>query len=346
MRNWAVFCWWMLWCIIWGLLLVAHSAHAATEYDADMLLEDFIDDFIADDFWDEEPASKKPRRTPQRWTRHEGKYTTTDVAEKILGGYYDWHDDLDDDVNLARQKEFRGRYRVPYSVYIDLLYECRLNGLGVSPNLRCGEGACIPLEVKVLTALRILGRGMTRYDDIDHTKMGPASIRVFFHDFCEMMSAKLREKWIYLPRNEAELRRWMEPYEAAGFPGCWGSADCVHVAWDRCPAGERHMYKRGDKETPTVVWNVISNNSRRVMSVSRAFPGTQCDKTISQNDESMLKLRSGVLYKGTKFKLHTTPCKSEDCDAPYIITDGGYHKWPMLICAFVFNFVVTSSSSS
>ena len=161
--------WWLLWSIIWGLVFFLHSAQAV-EYDADMLLDDFIDDFIADGFWDDEPAPKKPRRTPQRWTRHEGKYTTTDVAEKILGGYYDWHDDLDDDVNLARQKEFRGRYRVPYSVYLDLLYECKLNGLGVSPNLRCGEGACIPLEVKVLTALRILGRGMTRYDDMDHTK--------------------------------------------------------------------------------------------------------------------------------------------------------------------------------
>jgi hypothetical protein len=187
--------------------------------------------------------------------------------------------------------------------------------------------------------LRILGRGMTRYDDMDHTKMGATSIRIFFRDFCEMMNAKMREKWIYLPKDEAEVRECMAPYEAAGFPGCWGSADCTHVAWDRCPAGMRHMYKRGDKETPTVVWNVICNNSRRVMSVSRAFAGTQCDKTISQNDETMLKLRSGELYKGIKFKLHTTTHSSKDCDTPYIITDGGYHKWPMLICAFVFNLV-------
>jgi hypothetical protein len=221
-------------------------------------VDDFIDDFIGDDFWGDEPAPKKPRRTPQRWTRHEGKYTTTDVAEKVLAGYYEWQDDLTDDQNLARQKEFRGRYRVPYTVYTELLWECKLNGLGVSANKCCPSFACIPLEVKVLTALRILGRGMTRYDDMDHTKMGATSIRIFFRDFCEMMSAKLREKWIYLPKDEAEVRECMAPYEAAGFPGCWGSADCTHVAWDRCPAGMRHMYKRGDKLTLSTVtrgWN-------------------------------------------------------------------------------------------
>jgi hypothetical protein len=188
--------------------------------------------------------------------------------------------------------------------------------------------------VKVLTALRILGRGMMRYDDIDHTKMGPESIRVFFRDFCKTISGTLREKWIHLPRDEDELRRCMEPYEAAGLPGCWGSVDCVHVAWDRCPAQWRHQYKRGDKETPTLVWNVLCNNSRWIMSVSSFFAGTQCDKTISQNDDTMLKLRSGELYKGKKFKLHTSAGTSEDCDTPYIIADGGYHKWPMLICAF------------
>ena len=84
--RFAVFgAWWLLWSIIWGLVFFLDSAQAV-EYDADMLLDDFIDDFIADGFWDDEPAPKKPRRTPQRWTRHEGKYTTTDVGEKVLAG--------------------------------------------------------------------------------------------------------------------------------------------------------------------------------------------------------------------------------------------------------------------
>ena len=75
----------------------------------------FLEEFIAEAMEDCTRPAKKTRRAPERWSRR-GKYTTTDVAEKILGGYYAWQHDLDDDANLRRDKEFRARYRVPYSV--------------------------------------------------------------------------------------------------------------------------------------------------------------------------------------------------------------------------------------
>ena len=47
----------------------------------------------------------------------------------------------------------------------------------------------------------------------------------------------IKDEYIYMPRNDDEYRDVVgDEYTARGLPGCIGSADCVHIAWDQCPA--------------------------------------------------------------------------------------------------------------
>ena len=55
--------------------------------------------------------------------------------------------------------------------------------------------------------------------------------------------ASLRERYIYMPLDEASCRNVVGVYTARGFPGCVGSVDCVHIGWDHCPVQYTNMFK-------------------------------------------------------------------------------------------------------
>ena len=96
-------------------------------------------------------------------------------------------------------KTFRLRFRVPYPMYVDLveLAESEL-GFKRDPTDVTGRKG-IPLVIKMLAVLRVLGRG-TCFDGIEELAFGDQeTYRIFFHDFCKKFAAKFYDKWIYAP---------------------------------------------------------------------------------------------------------------------------------------------------
>ena len=42
----------------------------------------------------------------------------------------------------------------------------------------------------------------------------------------------IKHEYIYMPRNDDDYQHVVGEYTARGHPGCIGSVDCVHIAWD------------------------------------------------------------------------------------------------------------------
>ena len=61
-----------------------------------------------------------------------------------------------------------------------------------------------------------------------------------------------------------------------------------------------------------------------------SFPGAANDKTICRYDGFVRDLRSGQLFKGVTYKLYKSDGSQTTRDDPYLIVDGGYHKWKEL----------------
>jgi hypothetical protein len=51
---------------------------------------------------------------------------------------------------------------------------------------------------------------------------------MFFLHWCVNM-ASIKDDYISLPKDEAELERVLKSYSRYGFVGCIGSIDCVHI---------------------------------------------------------------------------------------------------------------------
>jgi hypothetical protein len=101
-------------------------------------------------------------------------------------------------------KRFRRRFRVPYPVFQEIVNICRRESWFTEGNDACGH-PCAPLELKILGVLRVLGRGYC-FDGIEElTYISDETMRVFFHDFCEVFSKSLYSRFCNPPSTAEEI---------------------------------------------------------------------------------------------------------------------------------------------
>ena len=138
--------------------------------------------------------------------------------------------------------------------------------------------------------------------------------------------ASIKEEFVYMPRD-------MEEYTEMGLPGCVGSVDCVHIGWDMCPTQLQNMYK-GKEGYPSIAYEVICTSRKFIQSVSVGHPGSRNDKHIVRTDETVMSL----LYGNGWLQSQSWDCivdgtgRKQVFYGVYLISDGGYHRWPCFIC--------------
>ena len=71
---------------------------------------------------------------------------------------------------------------------------------------------------------------------------------LFLKRFVTHYSTVKKDEWI---KPHEDLEETLNVYEEAGFPGCVGSVDCVHVWWDRCPVNYTNVCC-GKEKYPTL----------------------------------------------------------------------------------------------
>ena len=101
------------------------------------------------------------------------------------------------------------------------------------------------LQLKLLGVLFALGTSATQFNVSSHTNLSEEGHQRFFIDWTAKMSS-LKAEYIYMPRDDTELRFVVGEYEALGLPGCIGSVDCVHIGWLGqlpCP-DEEHVHRQ------------------------------------------------------------------------------------------------------
>ncbi|CAM9570424.1 unnamed protein product [Discosporangium mesarthrocarpum] len=138
--------------------------------------------------------------------------------------------------------EFRRPFQLPFPFYKKLVEECkRERWCG-----RLGSGdavgrASIPVEVKLLVVLQILGRGNS-FDDIEMVSgIVESKVQACFHTFCKIFAKGMYKAWISAPEGE-DLKEVTATYTRLGFPCAVGSCNVTHVRWDKAPASRTVYY--------------------------------------------------------------------------------------------------------
>jgi hypothetical protein len=229
------------------------------------------------------------------------------------------------DNNSYYGKRFRRIFRVPFILFRDYIMKQVIEKNFWEVKQTAGF---VPIEMRVLMALRQLATGATSLEIGLMFNVGEATARRFFLDFIIYFSSNCFDEWV-VPPSGTRLQEVMNVYARLGLPGTIGSMDVTHVRWDRCPAYERHMHV-GKEGYPSLAFQVVVDHCRLIHAVSHGFKGACNDQTIARNDEFPMKLFDGK-YKDVEYVLFDKDGIPRKCKGGHLITDGGYQQLSIYI---------------
>jgi hypothetical protein len=104
----------------------------------------------------------------------------------------------------------------------------------------------------------------------------------------------------------------------------------VHLQWDACYAQLKHSFKNGKLSYKSIVFEVICNNRRNIFSCTKAYPGTQADKTISEQDDTVYAIRNDPKFTDVNYVLKNSVGEDVPMKGVYLLSDNGFHKWKII----------------
>ena len=163
------------------------------------------------------------------------------------------------------------------------------------------------------------------WDALSHlVNISPETMRVCFYEFIEWISVDKFHEEVYFPRNEAERDRIESCYAKAGFPGCIGSTDGVHILAKKIPKAHHHAAKKAGGKTSYVV-NVVVDMNYIVQSVSGVFYGATNDMVALESDPSFAEsLGQNPLFRDAEYTLKDIEGNDVIETGNYLLSDGGY----------------------
>jgi len=218
-------------------------------------------------------------------------------------------------------KKFRNKFRMPCELFLKHFVP-KLEEFNVFPSKYESR---IPLKIKAMIGLRILGRGNCADDISEMSGVGASTVHAIWHKFIRGVSRCMFPVYVTPPIGD-HLQRVMDTYARLGFPGAVGSVDCTHVPWNKCPIELKNLCK-GKEKFPSLSFEVVVDHTRRIHSCTDGFIGTASDAVIVVNDPYCRAIASG-LYEEVEFSLYNEDGTWTTFTGAYLICDNGYSdKW-------------------
>jgi hypothetical protein len=175
---------------------------------------------------------------------------------------------------------FRRRFRLPYDLFNALNQVMLADNWFPGEYEHDGQGNCdrmgirgASIQVKHLSVLRVLGRGVCFDEMYDGSGLSESTLSRFFHRFTSIFASRMFHKVVVPPKTPEELGRIVNVYTMLGLVGAVGSTDCTHVPLGKCPASWRNVCV-GKEGFPTLSYSMTCDHTRKIMACSGGFPGS------------------------------------------------------------------------
>jgi hypothetical protein len=268
-------------------------------------------------------------RCANRWEYIFGDYLDSNYVRKFLC------DDIRDityEKSRDRNSVFRSHFRVPLS-FIDTLTEMFISRGWVKCTKRCHNEYMLSMRTQlfIMCALEHLGNRRPHRQFETETNMCFSEHQQFFNTFLDRMYAR-RFDHVAFPSTLEGLQSLSCQYHRQHLPGACGSIDVIHVKWSNCPSGDFNKCK-GKESFPSVAFEVVTDNRRRVLGISPIQYGARSDKHIVRLDPTVTSIRDNF-YKYVEWEYYTINGEVKRDKGVYLICDGGYLRWVTLMCPY------------
>ncbi|CAM8910745.1 unnamed protein product [Rhodiola kirilowii] len=108
-------------------------------------------------------------------------------------------------------------------------------------------------------AIRMLAYGSCADQCAELTMMGESTTLECMKKWCAQVVEHYKDRYLRSP-NAADLSRLLQRAEQKGFPGMFGSIDCMHWDWKNCPCPTSWQgASSGRKGRPTIILEVVAS---------------------------------------------------------------------------------------
>jgi hypothetical protein len=186
------------------------------------------------------------------------------------------------------------------------------NRLGLSPLQKC------------TAAIRQLAAGSAADELDEYLKIGETTAMEAMKNFVRGVREVFGERYLRRPTVE-DTERLLKLGEKRGFPGMFGSIDCMHWHWERCPVAWKGQFTRGDQKVPTLILEAVASHD---LWIWHAFFGA----VGSNNDINVLN-QSTVFIKELKGQAPRVQymVNGNQYNIGYFLADGIYPEWAVFV---------------
>ena len=173
---------------------------------------------------------------------------------------------------------FRKFFKLPIGLFNDIVERIVLHDAYFIQRADCCGRIGLSSLQKVCSAFRLLTSGVSSMEFDDKYRMAASTGMECFKRFCEAVTAIYSEEALRHP-TLVDINRLLDEGQAAGFPGCLGSIDCMHWEWKNCPSSWKGMFQ-GKDGVPTMILEAIADHSTRFWHFNFGSPGSLNDINV------------------------------------------------------------------
>ena len=162
-------------------------------------------------------------------------------------------------------------------------------------------------------------------DELDeYLKIGETTAMEALKKFVKGVREVFGERHLRRPTME-DTERLLKLGEKRGFPSMFGSVDCMHWQWERCPNAWKGQFTRGDQKVPTLILEAVASHD---LWIWHAFFGV----AGSNNDINVLN-QSTVFINELKGQAPRVQymVNGNQHNIGYFLADGIYPEWAVFV---------------
>jgi hypothetical protein len=215
--------------------------------------------------------------------------------------------------------KFHRRFRMRRELFLHIVQKvCAFDPWFVQKCNGLGRLGLSSLQ-KCTAAIRMLAYGIPADATDEYCRTGESTAIEAMKRFTVAIRGCFESCFLRLP-SRADFQKQLDINAARGFPGMFGSLDCMHWTWKNCPVAWQGQFQDKDG-VRSIILEAIADQSLWIWHAFFGLPGGNNDINVLDQSPLVANLLGGD-GSGMTFELN-----GHIYDCYYLLTDGIYPHW-------------------
>ncbi|XP_035814910.1 uncharacterized protein [Zea mays] len=218
--------------------------------------------------------------------------------------------------------QFRRRFRMRRHVFERLVDVVQQVDPYFIQRPNCAGEIGLSALQKVVATVRILAYGIPADAVDEYVRIRESTAHEALKHFCTAVQTAFAPYYLRAP-NAEDIARLLQVSESRGFPGMFGSVDCMHWEWRNCPSSWKGMFT-GRGKHPTMILEAIASYDLWIWHAYFGLPGSCNDINVPHRSNLFQRHLSGDTPP-VSFTVN-----GHTYNMGYYLADGIYPDWPCI----------------